>query len=70
MEVFALAVYSVTCPSVRVVTEREQRGRIAVCNQPHVATLTAIAAIGSTKGHWSFTTEADTACAAVSTADI
>jgi hypothetical protein len=32
--------------------------------------LAAIAAIGSAKGHWSLTAEADTACATVSTADI
>jgi hypothetical protein len=70
MKVFALAVNAIAGATVWVVTKSQKRRRIAVSNQPDIATFAAVSTIGSTKGHRTFTTEAHTACATVSTADI
>jgi hypothetical protein len=70
MKVLTFAVDSVARTTVRVVTKCKKRSYVAVSDQPDVSTLAAVSTVGSTKGHRAFATEADTACAAVSTADI
>ena len=44
--VLALAVGAVAGPAVRVVAEGQQRGHVAVGDQPDVAALAAVAAVG------------------------
>jgi hypothetical protein len=56
--------------AVWVVTESEKRRYVSISDKPDVSTLSAISTIGSAKGHRTFTTEADTACATISTTDI
>jgi hypothetical protein len=70
MEVLALAMHAIAGATVWVITESQKRRSIAVSNQPDIATFATVPTIGPTKGHGTFTAEADTACATVSTADI
>ena len=65
MHVFALAVHAVTGATVRMIAKREQRRDVAVGDEPDVATLSAIAAVGATHDDRPLATERDAACAAV-----
>ena len=52
-------------PAVGMVAEGEQRGHVAVGDQPDVAALAAVAAVGPALGHVRLAAERDAAGAAV-----
>ena len=56
--------------TVRVVAEGEQRGDVAVGDQPHVAALAAVTAVRAAERHGPSRRNDDTAGAAVATADV
>ena len=68
--VLALAVHAVLGATVRVVAKREQRRDVAVGDQPDIATLAAIAAVGSAECLGSLTPERRTAGATIAAAYI
>ena len=68
VEVFTLAVHAVLRPAVRVVAECQQRGHVAVGDEPDVAALATVAAVGTTEGHRAFAAERHTASSAVASA--
>ena len=66
----ALAVGAARGPAVRVVPERQQRGDVAVGDQPDVAALAAVAAVGPALGHVGLAPERHAAGAAVTAFDV
>ena len=66
----ALAVGAAAGRPVRVVLEGDQRGHVAVDDEPHVAAVAAVAAVGAALGHVGLAPEADRARAAVATLDV
>ena len=57
-------------PAVRVVAEGQQRGHVAVGDQPDVAALAAVAAVGAAPGDVRLAPEGDAARAAVAASDV
>ena len=70
VEVLALAVHAVAGPAVRVVAERQQRRHVVVGDQPDVAALAAVAAVGPAHRDGALPPEADAAGAAVAAAHV
>ena len=68
VEVFALTVHAVLRSTVRMVAEGQQRGHVAIGDEPDVATLAAVAAVGATERHRAFATERHTAGSTVASA--
>ena len=66
----ALAVGAVVGPAVRVVAEGEQRGDVAVGDEPDVAALAAVAAVGPAPGHVRLAPERHAARAAVAASHV
>jgi hypothetical protein len=66
MKVFAFTVNAVASASVRVISKCQERRHVTVGQQPHIATLAAIATIGATHGFRTFASETDASSAAVS----
>jgi hypothetical protein len=66
----ALAVGAVDGPPERGVLEGQQGGDVAVGDQPDVAAVAAVAAVGPTLGNVGLTAERDGAGAAVTTLDV
>jgi hypothetical protein len=52
------------------VLERQERGDVAVGDQPDVAAIAAVTAVGPTLGDVGLAPERDTACAAVTPFDV
>ena len=65
MLVFALPVNAALRFAVRMVLEGEERRDVVVGNEPDVAAVATIAAVGSTHDYWAFTPETDAARAAI-----
>src|SRR4051794_34298047 len=60
------AMGSVFGATMRMVTESQQRGHVAVGHEPHVTALAPVTAVGSAEGHMGFAQHRDAAGAAVS----
>ena len=65
VKVFTFSVDAVASNTVRMVTKSQERGHIAVCDHPHIATLTTVAAIWAAHSLRTFATKRHTACSAV-----
>src|SRR3546814_14698253 len=70
MLALALAVGAAPGTPVRVVLERDQRGDVVVDDEPHVATLAAVAAVGPTHRRVRLPAERHAPGATVSTLDV
>src|SRR3546814_14362979 len=70
MLALALAVGAAPGAPVRVVLERDQRGDVVVDDEPHVATLAAVAAVGPTHRRVRLPAERHAPGATVSTLDV
>ena len=70
VQVFAHARDTVFAPSVRVVTECDERSHVVVGNQPYRAAVAAVAAVRTAVDHRTFAAEAHAASAAVATAHV
>jgi NADH:ubiquinone oxidoreductase subunit 6 (subunit J) len=68
--VFAHAVNAVFGSAVGVVAKSEKRRHVAVGNEPYVASVAAVAAVGAAEGFWAFATETDAASSAVTAAHV
>ena len=68
--ILALAVHAVLRAPVWMITEGQQRGDVAISNQPDVATLAAVATIGAPERFGSFATERRAAGATIAAAYI
>ena len=66
----ALAVHARFGAAVGMIPEREQRRHVAIGNEPHVAAVATVAAIGTAAGHVGFATERHRARAAVAGFDV
>ncbi len=66
----AHAVHAAGGTAVRVVAERQQRGHVAVGDEPDVAAVTAVATVGAAAGHVRLTPERDAAGAAVTAPNV
>ena len=66
----ALAVGARTGPAVRMVAKRQQRGDVAVGDQPHVTAGAAVTAVGAAFGHVRLPPERDAAGAAVAATNV
>jgi hypothetical protein len=70
VEILALAVHTVAGPAVRMVPEGQQRGHVAVGDQPDVAPLAPIAPVRPAVDHRPLPPEADAAGATVASLDV
>ena len=70
MHVLALAVFAVARTTVGMITKREKRRNVVVGDEPDIAALRAVAAVGTAAGHVCFTAKRDRARAAVAAAHI
>src|SRR5512143_696405 len=68
--ILALAVHTVGGASMGMIAKREQRGDVAIGDEPHVATLSPIATVRATECHRPLPAEGDHAGTTVTAAHV
>jgi len=70
VQVLAHSVHAISCTTMRMVAEREQRCNVVIGFQPDRATVAAVTTIWSTEGDRSLSTETHAASTAIATANV